>query len=83
MKSVVTLLVLIALAVGATYWRYHSFDPCEWLKQDMMATSEMPGLVIEGQIRGEFLLDGIAEPGFMDCLKKWWNFKAAETPAKS
>ncbi len=82
-KVVITLLILVVAAAGATFWRYQSFDPCEWLKQDMAAKSDLPGLFVEGQIRWDFLFDGVADPDGMQCLKKWWNFRADEEPKKA
>ena len=50
---------LLVVAVIATYARYESLDPCDWLEADMLAKSDLPRLVIEARIQARFLLDGI------------------------
>ena len=42
MKYLWIAVVLIAVAVGGTLFRYGSLHPCEWLEQDTIETSGMP-----------------------------------------
>ena len=74
---------LVAAVVAATYFWYGSFDPCDWTEQDMAASSGSPRLVARATIRAKFLLDGITEPTFRDCLHGWWLFKTDDPPANS
>jgi hypothetical protein len=84
MRVLVLVFVVIAAGVVATYARYDSLHPCDWLLRDMTAASDLPGPpevvepLVEGWIRGRFLLDGITEPGFRDCLDGWWTFRIEE-----
>ena len=68
---------LLLAAVVATYVRYQSLDPCDWLERDMAQRMGMPELVVRGRIRAQFLIRGIAEPGAADCLTEWWRFKSS------
>ena len=72
--------LLVAAAVAATYVRYGSLDPCRWTVQDMTASSGMPELLIEARIRAQFVLEGVLEPGFSDCLHGWWAFRLDDLP---
>ncbi|MFQ6017487.1 MAG: hypothetical protein ACE5KF_04770 [Kiloniellaceae bacterium] len=83
MKFVVLAVGLVVAASIATYARYESFDPCDWLERDMVRQSGLPPLVVHARIRAAFLVRGIAEPGPYDCLKGWWSFKAKELPKES
>ncbi len=76
MKYPVIALGLLLAAVVAAYVRYQSLDPCDWLERDMTQRSGMPGLVVRGRIRAEFLIQGIANPGPADCLTGWWSFRS-------
>ena len=72
-------LLVIGLAVAATiatYVRYESLDPCDWMDQDMARQSGLPLLVVRTRIRAEFLLEGITEPSASDCLSRWWEIRA-------
>ena len=68
-------IVLAAAAVGATYLRYESLSPCDWLEQDMARESGLPPIVSRGQITGAFLLEGITDPTSYQCLLEWWEFR--------
>ncbi len=72
---------LIAACVIATYVRYGSLHPCDWLQKDMMAESDMPEIWVETRIRMRFFLDGITEPTARDCLEGWWTFRVEEIEA--
>ncbi len=68
--------VLAVAAVIATFARYESIDPCEWLEQDMTRALGMPRVVAQARIRAGFMLRGIVEPTSRECLEDWWRLKA-------
>ena len=75
------ILVALGLAAGiATFARYESFDPCEWLEQDMTRSLDMPRVVAQARIQAGFLLRGIVEPTSRQCLDEWWRLKAEGLP---
>ncbi len=76
------LLVLSALAVAATWLRYQSLDPCDWTLQDMTEASGQPELVVEARIRAKFLIEGVVDPDFRECLFGWWDFRLDELPER-
>ena len=71
---------LLVLAVVATYARYESLNPCDWLQRDLMAESGLPQVAVELRISADFLLDGITDPGPGDCLVKWWEWRSEGMP---
>ena len=82
MKNVLIVAVLLIAAAGAaTYGRYESFHPCDWMEQDLADSSGLPRLAMRAQIRAEFLLRGITNPGPADCVLAWWDFRANQEPA--
>ena len=79
MKNALIVLVLLVAAAGAaTYGRYESFHPCDWMEQDLAESAGLPRLVMQGKIRAEFMLRGIVEPGPTDCILAWWDFRASQ-----
>ena len=76
MKYPIIALGLLLAAVVATYVRYQSLDPCDWLERDMAQRIGVPGLVVRGRIRAQFLIQGIADPRPTDCLTDWWSFRS-------
>ena len=75
------IVVVLGLAAGiATFARYESFDPCEWLEQDMTRALVMPRVVAQARIRAGLLLRGIVEPTSRECLDDWWRLKADGLP---
>ena len=74
-------LALIVAAVAATFWRYGSLNPCDWLERDTAQASGLPYLVAQARIRAEFLLDGITEPDGGQCLTAWWDLRAETATA--
>jgi len=77
MKTTLIVVVGILLfGVGATYHRYESFSPCNWMEQDLARQSKLPMLVIKAQVKAKFLLQGIVEPNPNQCIKMWWQLKA-------
>ena len=71
---------LIVAAAIATLARYESFDPCDWLEQDMARALGMPPIVAQARIRAGFLFRGIIEPTSGECLDNWWRLKADGLP---
>ena len=81
LKNVLLFSVLLALAAGiATYLRYGSFDPCDWMEQDLAERSGSPRLVARAQIQARFLLDGISDPDLRQCTLAWWEARAEDLP---
>ena len=77
MKNALIVLLLLVIAAGvATYSRYQSFHPCDWMEQDLADSSGLPRLAMRAQIRAEFVLKGITEPGPTDCVLAWWDYRA-------
>ena len=80
MRIVAILVMLAIAAAAATYWRYRSFDPCDWMAQDLEAQTGLPSLIVQGRITAYFLLDGITDPGPDDCLFAWWEVRRGGLP---
>ena len=72
--------VLLIAAVVATYARYQSLDPCDWMMRDLTESSSLPDIVVEARVRSAFLLDGITEPMSTDCLTGWWQLRSEMLP---
>ncbi len=83
MKIAVVVGALVAAVVAATYFWYGSLDPCDWTEQDMADRLGSPRIVARAAIHTQFLLDGITEPTFRDCLSGWWKFRTDDLPANS
>lgn len=79
-RFVVIVAGLLVAAAVATYARYESLDPCDWLQRDLMAESGQPQVAVELRISAAFLLDGITDPGPGDCLVKWWEWRREGIP---
>ncbi len=75
--ALVTLGVLVA-AAAATLVRYGSLDPCVWLETDLIEDSILPPAAVRLQIQAAFLVDGVTDPGPLDCLLKWWVRRGEE-----
>ena len=80
MKAVAVVAFLALAAMGATYWRYQSLHPCDWMERDLVRSSDLPQVVVAMQIRAEFLLEGIASPNAYQCLLKWWELRRDGLP---
>lgn len=80
MKYLSIVAVLGLAAVIATFVRYESFDPCDWLEQDMTRALGMPPIVSQARIRASFMFRGIIEPTGRECLEDWWHLKAKGLP---
>ena len=77
-RVAVIVLVLAAGATLATYMRYDSLHPCDWLHRDMVLASGHPEVWVQIRIRALFFLEGIDEPDAADCLRGWWDFRVEE-----
>ena len=76
MKTAAIIIVSILLfGVGATYQRYESFNPCDWMEQDLVAQSGLPILVVHGQVKAKFLLQGVIDPNPYQCIKLAGSWK--------
>ena len=76
MRYALLLIGLALAATAATYVRYESLDPCDWMEQDLTRQSGLPLIVVRARLRAEFLLEGITEPSAYDCLSEWWKIRA-------
>lgn len=83
MKFVLIVIGLAVAATIATYARYQSFNPCDWMERDMARDTDLPLLVVRARIRAAFLIDGITEPDAYDCVTAWWEFRAEELAGDS
>jgi hypothetical protein len=81
--ALAVIVVLSAAASTATYVRYQSFDPCQWMALDVANDTKQPGTVVAARIRAAFLVDGIITPSPVDCIQAWWKYRADALPEKS
>ena len=80
MRALVIVGGLLIAAGIATYVRYESLHPCEWMEEDLAAQSSLPRMAAELRITAAFLLEGITDPGPGDCLVKWWDWRRDGLP---
>lgn len=80
MRILLIVIVLCVAASAATYARYESLHPCAWMEQDLAQQSSLPLIAVQARIRAAFLLDGITEPGALDCLTEWWHLRQEGLP---
>lgn len=80
LRALVILAGLLVVAVIATYARYESLNPCDWMKHDLVADSGLPEVAVELRISAAFLLEGITDPTPGDCLVKWWDWRREGMP---
>ncbi len=83
MKFVLIVIGLAVAATIATYARYQSLSPCDWMERDMARQTELPPLVVRARIGAAFLIDGITDPGPYDCIMAWWEFRVEGLPGDS
>ncbi len=83
MKFVLIVIGLAIAATIATYARYQSLNPCDWMERDLVRQTELPSLVVRARIHAAFLIDGITDPGPYDCIMAWWEFRAEGLPGDS
>lgn len=82
MRLLVIILGLALAASAATYARYGSLDPCDWLVEDTAAADGMPRLMAQARVRAAFLLDGITDPSPGQCVRAWWTVRSEGTSAE-
>lgn len=80
--ALIIVIALVVAAVVATYARYRSFDPCEWIARDMADRTGIPVVVWHSRIRADFLLQGITDPSASDCVLAWWKERANGVEAR-
>lgn len=80
MKYLVVVIALAVVAAGATFIRYESFSPCDWIETDLVAETNLPLIVVQSRVSAYFLLDGIVTPDFGECLLGWWEFRLDGIP---
>ena len=80
MKAALLVAGLLLVAVGATFFRYQSLNPCDWMEQDLAESYGLPPLIVRAQIRAAFLLEGVTEPDAVDCLLEWWDWRSEGIP---
>ena len=83
MRMALITLGVLAAAAAATFVRYGSLHPCIWLEADLIEDSILPPVAVRAQIRAAFLIDGVTEPGPLDCLVEWWDWRGEELPDTS
>ena len=71
----ITVGIVVAASI-ATFARYESLHPCDWLQHDMASATALPAPVVQARIRAAFLLRGITTPDATECLTEWWDLKA-------
>ncbi len=82
MRYIGIAVALVAAAAIATFARYESFDPCDWLEHDMVRALGLPPVVAQARIRASFMFRGILEPDGADCLEDWRRLKAKGLPGE-
>ncbi|MEL0107797.1 MAG: hypothetical protein VW802_12730 [Rhodospirillaceae bacterium] len=77
MKTAAIIIVgILIFGSAATYYRYESFSPCIWMEKDLSKQTGLPTIVVQGQVKAKFLLDGVVNPTRTQCLRMWWKLKA-------
>lgn len=82
MKYIILFVGLSLAASIATFVRYQSLHPCDWMEQDLADQWSVPRIMARAKIRAEFLLDGVADPGPSQCLFGWWEMRAEAADRK-
>ena len=82
-KSAVVLIGLAIFAFGATFGHYGNFDPCDWTAQDQAEFTSIPKIVWTGRLKAKFLIEGIVQPSYSDCMLAWWEIRADDAAEKA
>ena len=82
-KTLVLLIGIAIFAAGATFGRYGNFDPCDWTTQDQADTTAVPKIFWEGRLKAKFLVKGITNPSFSECMITWWESRADDAIEKA
>ena len=80
MRYVQIAIVVVVLLAGATFVRYGSFSPCSWMVTDLAAHSGQSETLVSARVRAQFLLRGIIQPDWGDCLLAWWRLRRDGLP---
>lgn len=83
MRYVAVGFALVVAALVATFVRYGSVDPCEWLILDTARLRELPLIVAETRVRAAFMVRGTTQPGYTACLTAWWDLRANGADAQT
>lgn len=83
MRYVAVGFALVVAALVATFMRYGSINPCEWLIVDTAHLRGLPLIVAETRVRAGFLVGGTTDPGYAQCLTAWWDLRAAGASAET
>ncbi|MGE0254396.1 MAG: hypothetical protein AB7N54_08840 [Alphaproteobacteria bacterium] len=75
MKYLPVVVVLLLLAAGATWVRYGSLSPCDWMVTDLAEQLNVPEGVAALKIRTDLALRGITDPKPGECLVEWWRIR--------
>jgi hypothetical protein len=82
MRTFLIAALAAALAAAAATWaRYESFSPCDWMEHDLAASTGLPRLVVTARVRAQFLIEGVTDPDMTRCILAWWRFRADGLPA--
>jgi len=79
MKYIPVLVVLILIAIGATWVRYGSLSPCHWMVTDLAEQMGVPEGVASLKVRADLALRGILDPKPDECLVEWWRIRVDGT----
>jgi hypothetical protein len=82
-KYIILVIGIGIFASGATYGRYGNFDPCDWTAQDQAESTSIPKIVWAGRLKAKFLVKGVGQPTFSDCMLAWWGSRADDAAEKA
>ena len=82
LKYIFILIGVAIFAFGATFGRYGNFDPCDWTAQDQAEFTSLPKIFWVGRLKAKFLIQGITQPTYSDCMVVWWETQAEDAVEK-
>ncbi len=82
-KYIFLVIGVAIFASGATFGRYGNFDPCDWTAQDQAEATLIPKIVWVGRLKAKFLVKGIMQPSYSDCMLVWWESRADDVAEKA
>ena len=80
MRVLVIILFLAGAAVAATYFRYESLHPCDWMEHDLAEETGLPRVAAKVQMMAMFALEGNTKPNAQDCVQAWWDLRINGAP---
>lgn len=83
MRYVAIGFALVIAGLVATFVRYGSVNPCEWLILDTARLRGLPLIVAETRVRAAFMVRGTTSPGYTQCLTAWWDLRADGASAEA